>query len=92
MLHYLDVVLIETILAVLVVLIIVVSILALSIKIVREYEKGGIIFRLGRLVGAKGSAPKKWWTGRDLNPRPPELSALACKSGVHTRLNYRPPQ
>ena len=25
------------------------------------------------------------WTGRDLNPRPPE-----CKSGVHTRLNYRP--
>lgn len=35
------VVLIETILAVLVVLIIVVSILALSIKIVREYERGG---------------------------------------------------
>ena len=26
-----------------------------------------------------------WWTGRDLNPRPPE-----CKSGVHARLNYRP--
>ena len=25
------------------------------------------------------------WTGRDLNPRPPE-----CKSGVHARLNYRP--
>ena len=22
---------------------------------------------------------KEWWTGRDLNPRPPE-----CKSGVHT--------
>ncbi len=28
-----------------------------------------------------------WWTGGDLNPRPPE-----CKSGVHTRLNYRPKQ
>ena len=26
-----------------------------------------------------------WWTGGDLNPRPPE-----CKSGVHSRLNYRP--
>ena len=26
-----------------------------------------------------------WWTGRDLNPRPPD-----CKSGVHSRLNYRP--
>ena len=25
------------------------------------------------------------WTGGDLNPRPPE-----CKSGVHTKLNYRP--
>lgn len=44
---------IETIFAVLVVLIIVVSILASSIKIVREYERG-VIFRLGRLVGAKG--------------------------------------
>ncbi len=31
------------------------------------------------------------WTGRDLNPRPPELLAyFACKSGVHTKLNYRP--
>ena len=28
---------------------------------------------------------KFWWTGGDLNPRPPE-----CKSGVHSRLNYRP--
>ena len=28
---------------------------------------------------------KDWWTGRDLNPRPPD-----CKSGVHSRLNYRP--
>ena len=26
-----------------------------------------------------------WWTGRDLNPRPPD-----CKSGVRSRLNYRP--
>ncbi len=26
-----------------------------------------------------------WWTGGDLNPRPPE-----CKSGIHTRLNYQP--
>ena len=25
------------------------------------------------------------WTGRDLNPRPPD-----CESGVHTKLNYRP--
>ena len=25
------------------------------------------------------------WTERELNPRPPE-----CKSGIHTRLNYRP--
>ena len=29
--------------------------------------------------------PVFWWTGGDLNPRPPE-----CKSGVHARLNYRP--
>jgi len=36
-----------------VVLIIVVGILSSSIKIVREYERG-VIFRLGRLVGAKG--------------------------------------
>ena len=28
---------------------------------------------------------EKEWTGGDLNPRPPE-----CKSGVHSRLNYRP--
>lgn len=35
------------------VLIIVVGILSSSIKIVREYERG-VIFRLGRLVGAKG--------------------------------------
>gem|GEM_PF-4078801 len=28
---------------------------------------------------------KVMWTGGDLNPRPPE-----CKSGVHTKLNYRP--
>ena len=33
------------------------------------------------------AANYKKWTGRDLNPRPPE-----CKSGVHTRLNYRPPK
>ncbi len=26
------------------------------------------------------------WTEGDLNPRPPE-----CKSGIHTELNYRPP-
>ncbi len=45
--------LIEVIIAVFVVLIIVLSILASSIKIVREYERG-VIFRLGRLVGAKG--------------------------------------
>jgi len=45
--------LIETILAIFVVLIIIISILASAIKIVREYERG-VIFRLGRLVGAKG--------------------------------------
>ncbi len=45
--------LIETIIAIFVVLIIVLSILGSSIKIVREYERG-VIFRLGRLVGAKG--------------------------------------
>jgi hypothetical protein len=28
---------------------------------------------------------KLLWTGRDLNPRPPE-----CKSGIRSRLNYRP--
>ena len=32
-----------------------------------------------------GSIPKWEWTEGDLNPRPPE-----CKSGVHTKLNYRP--
>ena len=32
----------------------------------------------------RASHPQQW-TGRDLNPRPPE-----CKSGVHARLNYRP--
>ncbi|MEM2876382.1 MAG: slipin family protein [Candidatus Bathyarchaeia archaeon] len=45
--------LIETIVAILVVLFIVASFLASSIKIVREYERG-VIFRLGRLVGARG--------------------------------------
>lgn len=44
---------IETLIAILVVLIIAISILASSIKIVREYERG-VVFRLGRLVGAKG--------------------------------------
>ncbi len=43
-----------TILAILIILlIIIVSILASSIRIVREYERG-VVFRLGRLVGAKG--------------------------------------
>lgn len=42
-----------TLLVIFVVLIIVVGILSSSIKIVREYERG-VIFRLGRLVGAKG--------------------------------------
>ena len=46
-------VLIEAILAVLVVLVVVFWILSMSIKIVREYERG-VVFRLGRLVGAKG--------------------------------------
>ena len=42
----------------------------------------------GRLVDARSaSRSAKKWTGRDLNPRPPE-----CKSGVHARLNYRPTQ
>ena len=35
------------------ILIIVILILSRAIKILREYE-GGVIFRLGRLVGAKG--------------------------------------
>ncbi len=43
----------ETITAVLLVLLVLVPLLAASIKIVREYERG-ILFRLGRLVGAKG--------------------------------------
>ncbi len=46
-------VLFETILAIVVVAIIVISLLGSSIKIVREYERG-VIFRLGRLIGAKG--------------------------------------
>lgn len=45
--------LLETITAVLLVLLVLVPLLAASIKIVREYERG-ILFRLGRLVGAKG--------------------------------------
>ena len=45
--------LIEIIAAILGVLIIVFMFLAASIKVVREYERG-ILFRLGRLVGAKG--------------------------------------
>ena len=45
--------LIEIIAAILGVLIIVFIFLAASIKVVREYERG-ILFRLGRLVGAKG--------------------------------------
>ena len=38
-----------------------------------------------------GVYPKKaqktnlWWTGGDLNPRPPP-----CEGGIHSRLNYRP--
>jgi regulator of protease activity HflC (stomatin/prohibitin superfamily) len=39
--------------AIIVVLIIIVGILSSSIKIVKEYERG-VIFRLGRLLGAKG--------------------------------------
>ena len=35
--------------------------------------------------GAETIGVHNWWTGRDLNPRPPD-----CKSGVHSRLNYRP--
>jgi len=42
-----------TLLVIFAVLIIVVGFLSSSIKIVREYERG-VIFRLGRLVGAKG--------------------------------------
>lgn len=42
-----------TMLALLAVAIVVLSILASSIKVVREYERG-VVFRLGRLVGAKG--------------------------------------
>ena len=45
--------LIEYIAAILGVLIIVFMFLAASIKVVREYERG-VLFRLGRLVGAKG--------------------------------------
>ena len=45
--------LIEIIAAILGVLIIVFIFLAASIKVVREYERG-VLFRLGRLVGAKG--------------------------------------
>ena len=45
--------LIEYIAAILGVLMIVLIFLAASIKVVREYERG-ILFRLGRLVGAKG--------------------------------------
>jgi hypothetical protein len=37
----------------------------------------------GSLSGKRESS---WWTERELNPRPPE-----CKSGIHSRLNYRPP-
>ena len=40
----------------------------------------------GGLVDARSASHQQdWWTGLDLNPRPPE-----CKSGVHARLNYRP--
>ena len=40
----------------------------------------------GGLVDARSASRSAMkWTGRDLNPRPPE-----CKSGVHARLNYRP--
>ena len=38
-----------------------------------------------RLTAEGCPAQPVWWTGRDLNPRPPE-----CKSGIHSRLNYRP--
>jgi hypothetical protein len=40
-----------------------------------------------------------WWTGRDLNPRPPPLSGPPREGGVytddqlvifHAKLNYRP--
>jgi regulator of protease activity HflC (stomatin/prohibitin superfamily) len=45
--------LIETLFSIIVLLIIVLSILASSIRIVREYERA-VIFRLGRLTGVKG--------------------------------------
>ena len=36
--------------------------------------------------GNLGTVGSWWWTGRDLNPRPPP-----CEGGIHSRLNYRPP-
>ncbi|MEM3849500.1 MAG: SPFH domain-containing protein, partial [Zestosphaera sp.] len=42
-----------TIIVLLVVLVIIVALLNASIKIIREYERA-VVFRLGRLVGAKG--------------------------------------
>jgi hypothetical protein len=39
----------------------------------------------GSVKGGFGTAVSEWWTGGDLNPRPPE-----CKSGVHAKLNYQP--
>lgn len=47
--------------------------------------QNGLMSRSSETGLKTGLKLKKEWTGGDLNPRPPE-----CKSGVHSRLNYRP--
>jgi post-segregation antitoxin (ccd killing protein) len=53
-----------------------------NIKQLIKSQNKSISFSEGSLSPQRESS---WWTERDLNPRPPE-----CKSGIHTRLNYRP--
>ncbi len=38
------------------VLVVLLAFLASSVKILREYERG-VVFRLGRIIGAKGPGP-----------------------------------
>ena len=50
----------------------------------------GKVQATGNHVCVKYSLKLIWWTGRDLNPRPPPLSDFSREGGIHTRLNYRP--
>ena len=63
--------------------------LGLNISKICEFSLNQAIKALEETLSGKGTFRASdltwWWTGRDLNPRPPP-----CEGGIHSRLNYRP--